>query len=140
MGVPLLVGSLSSIVAGDSEALYSQLNQPPLSPPGWVFPVVWSVLYVLMGIASYLVMSKPGNDLRLYWIQLIVNFIWPILFFQKEWYVVAFIWILLLWVLIVLTIKDFYKVSKQAAYLMVPYLIWVTFAGYLSLGVALLNM
>jgi tryptophan-rich sensory protein len=126
-------------------AMFERLNKPPLSPPGWLFPLVWTILYTLMGVASYLVFTS-GQDsdeikltLKVYALQLIFNFFWSILFFNFELYFFAFFWLLALLALIILTTVLFYKVSKPAAYLMFPYILWVTFAAYLNLGVALIN-
>ena len=126
-------------------AKFAMLNKPPLSPPGWVFPIVWTILYLLMGIASYLVLTagkdsqETGRALIFYAVQLAVNFFWPILFFTFGLYAASFIWLVLLWVLIVTVIYLFGEISQSSAYLLVPYLLWVTFAGYLNLGVWLLN-
>lgn len=142
IAIPLAVGGLSSLLTNKAMDSFSQLNQPPLSPPTWLFPVVWSILYILMGIASYkIALSDKPNDtaLTLYGIQLGFNFLWSIVFFNLGWYLFAFLWLLELWLLILLTTISFYKISKSAAYLMIPYLIWVTFAGYLNYGVYLLN-
>ena len=116
--------------------------QPPLTPPMWLFPVVWSILFVLMGIASYLVVMQKGEDtkaLTLYAVQLIFNFFWSIWFFNLGWYLFAFLWLVALWILILATTVAFYRISKPAAWLMLPYLVWVAFAGYLNLGVWWLN-
>ena len=143
--IPLLVGALAAFLTADSMTAFMQLNKPPLSPPGFLFPIVWTILYTLMGIASYPVYSSNAkqediNDaLTVYGLQLVVNFFWSIIFFNLEWYLFAFFWLLLLWVLILYTILLFYRISKPAAYLLIPYLIWVTFAGYLNLGIYLLN-
>lgn len=124
---------------------FQALDQPPLSPPGWLFPVVWTILYLLMGIAAGLVAVSDAKGtyidtaLIVYYLQLAVNFFWPIFFFRLEWLLFSFFWLVLLWLLILLTIKLFYRVSKPAAYLMIPYLLWVTFAGYLNLSIYLLN-
>lgn len=145
VAVPLFVGGISGFLSRGSRAAYSLLNKPALSPPGWVFPVVWTTLFILMGIASYLVVTsgKPQNDisnaLTVYIIQLMVNFFWSIFFFNFERYLFSFFWIVLLWILILFTILLFYRISKPAAYLMIPYLLWVTFAGYLNLSIYLLN-
>jgi len=145
IAVPLTVGGLSALLTRSSMAQFSVLNQPPLSPPGWLFPVVWTLLYTLMGIASCLVLSsgKPRHAIRtaltVYSIQLIVNFFWSIIFFNMERYLFAFFWLLLLWGLILLTILLFRPISRTAAQLLLPYLLWVTFAGYLNLGIWLLN-
>lgn len=123
-------------------AAYAMMNKPALSPPGWVFPVVWTNLYVLMGIASYLVLTsgKPNDAaLTVYAIQLFFNFFWSILFFRLGLCVTAFIWLVLLWFLILGTTVLFYRIVKAAGYLMIPYLLWVAFAGYLNLSICLLN-
>ena len=123
---------------------FESLNQPPLSPPGWLFPIVWTILYILMGIASYLVFFTETEEnkfraLAVYVLQLIVNFFWPIFFFGFELYFFAFLWLLLLWILILWTIREFRKINEMAAVLLLPYLLWVTFAGYLNFGIWWLN-
>lgn len=137
------VGALSGILTRNSVEVYSQLNRPPLSPPSWVFPVVWTILFVLMGISSYIVyMSKSPNTkgaLAVYILQLAVNFIWPFIFFSAQAYLFAFIWLIFLWLLVVLMINMFYKISPVAAILQIPYLVWLTFAAYLNLMVVILN-
>ena len=143
--IPLLVGIVAGLLTRGSMETFSRLNQPPLSPPGILFPIVWTILYTLMGIASYLVYSSGkgkeeiNNALLIYFLQLAVNFFWSIFFFNLEWYTFAFFWLVLLWVLIFYTIRLFYPISNTAAYLLIPYLLWVTFAGYLNLGIAALN-
>ncbi|MBO5337838.1 MAG: tryptophan-rich sensory protein [Lachnospiraceae bacterium] len=145
IAIPLLVGAVSAFISSNSMEQFGQLNKPPLAPPGFLFPIVWTILYTLMGIASYLVFSSNQkqediNDaLTVYALQLAVNFFWSIFFFNLEWYLFSFFWLILLWVLILYTILLFYQISKPAAYLMVPYLLWVTFAGYLNLGIYVLN-
>lgn len=143
LAIPLGLGALAGILTKDSMMQFSLLNQPPLSPPGWLFPVVWTVLYLLMGYASYLISRSDSTQKRpaliLYAIQLIVNFFWSIFFFNFGWYLFSFLWLLLLWVLILLTIRAFWRISPTAAILLIPYLLWVTFAGYLNLAIYLLN-
>lgn len=142
IAIPLAVGGISALLTSNTMETFSTINKPPLSPPAWLFPVVWTILYVLMGIASYLVLTseKPNRDaLTTYAIQLAFNFFWSIIFFNFELYLLAFIWLVLLWLLILKTTKQFYEISKPAGYLMVPYLLWVTFAGYLNLAIYLLN-
>ena len=145
IAVPLAVGGLAALFTGGSMSVFSELERPPLSPPGWLFPVVWSILYILMGIASYLILTSGADKSRIsgalwvYGFQLFVNFFWPILFFRLGMYGVSFVWLLFLWVLILVTFVRFWRISVPAAYLLIPYLAWVTFAGYLNLGVALLN-
>lgn len=143
--IPLLVGGLAALISGSGMREYSQLNQPPLAPPGWVFPAVWTVLYLLMGYASYRVYTagadktQTGNALILYGAQLLLNFIWPLVFFGLEWYLTAFWILLLLWIAIFLTVRAFSAIDERAGDLLLPYILWVSFAGYLNLGVYLLN-
>ena len=123
---------------------FEKLKQPPLTPPGWVFPVVWTGLFVLMGTASYLVAISPKTEKRkraliLYGVQLAVNFLWPVFFFNAGWYLFAFAWLVLLWYLVYLCTKGFADISRKAGYLMIPYLVWLTFAGYLNFFIFLLN-
>lgn len=142
VAIPLAVGGLSAWITMDGMKAFETVNQPPLTPPMWLFPVVWSILFVLMGIASYLVVMQKGEDtkaLTLYAVQLIFNFFWSIWFFNLGWYLFAFLWLVALWILILATTVAFYRISKPAAWLMLPYLVWVAFAGYLNLGVWWLN-
>ena len=142
VAIPLAAGGLSAWITKDGMKAFETVNQPPLTPPMWLFPVVWSILFVLMGIASYLVVMQKGEDtkaLTLYAVQLIFNFFWSIWFFNLGWYLFAFLWLVALWILIIATTVAFYRISKPAAWLMLPYLVWVAFAGYLNLGVWWLN-
>lgn len=129
-------GAAAGILTSDSMAKYEALCKPPLSPPGWVFPVVWTILYTLMGIAAWLVWNSDSEDkkqaLGYYAAQLFVNAVWPILFFRLDWHLTAFVWLLLLWYLVFVTTRMFYKINPLAGKLMVVYLIWITFAGYLN--------
>lgn len=142
IALPLAVGVLSALLTRNGMQAFSELNKPRLSPPGWLFPVVWTILYILMGIASYLVITDrkaTTADLNVYILQLVFNFFWSIIFFGLELYLFAFIWLVILWILVLITTVRFYRVSETAGLLMVPYLLWVTFAGYLNLSVYLLN-
>ena len=145
IAIPLAVGGVSAWLSRESMNAFAVFDKPPLSPPGWLFPVVWTLLYVLMGLASYLVLTsaKPqqtiNRALRLYGIQLGVNFFWSIFFFNLSLFLFSFLWLILLWLLILATIVRFYQISQKAGRLMLPYLLWVTFAGYLNLGIYLLN-
>ena len=144
LAIPLAAGGLGTLLSGGMD-IFQTLNQPPLSPPGWFFPIVWSILYLLMGYASYRIwttQTEPVNArqaLVFYAIQLFLNFLWPIVFFGFQWYWAAFILLLVLWVFIYLTMHFFGNIDDTAENLLIPYLLWVTFAGYLNLGVALLN-
>jgi tryptophan-rich sensory protein len=145
VAIPLLVGAVAGLLTRNSMQVFEGLQQPPFAPPGVLFPIVWTILYALMGIASYLIYTS-GKDpdevssaLTVYGVQLVVNFLWPIVFFRFGWYTFAFFWLILLWVLVIYTILLFYRISKPASWLMVPYLIWLTYAAYLNLGIVLLN-
>lgn len=142
LAVPLAIGGLSALLTKDSMETFDSLNKPALSPPGWLFPVVWTVLFVLMGIACYIVVTAGGGNraaLTLYGVQLLFNLLWSLIFFRAGAYLAAFIWLILLWLLILATTVFFYCISKPAGILMLPYLLWVTFAGYLNLSIYLLN-
>lgn len=145
IAIPLAVGGLSALLTKDNMIMFEYVRKPPLSPPSWLFPLVWTILYVLMGIAAYLVHTshKPKQEtdtaLLFYGIQLLFNFFWSIFFFNMEEYLFAFIWLLALWVFILITTIRFFRIDKRAGYLMLPYLLWVSFAAYLNLGVYLLN-
>lgn len=144
LGLPLAVGGLSTLVSGGMD-LYGQLVKPPLSPPGWVFPVVWSVLFLLMGYASYRVLTAdaPKEEKRraliFYGVQLALNFLWSPVFFGLGRLLLAFAILVALWVMILLTGNLFSQIDKTAGKLLVPYLLWVTFAGYLNFAFFLLN-
>ena len=144
LGLPLAVGGLAALLAGGMKN-YNDFAQPPLSPPGWVFPVVWSLLYLAMGYASFRVYTRESDigqrrlALILYGLQLFFNFLWPIVFFRFEAFLAAFVVLIVLWILIVATMWQFYKSDERSGDLLIPYLLWVTFAGYLNLGVYLLN-
>ncbi len=140
--LPLAVGGIAAFLTRDGMRLFETVEKPPLSPPGWLFPVAWTILYLMMGAASYLVLvsEKSGRTaLTVYGIQLLVNFFWPVFFFNLEQFFFAFLWLVLLWVLIWITLILFYRIQKPAGLLMIPYLLWVTFAGYLNLSIYLLN-
>jgi len=143
--LPLAVGALSSWLTGSFSQAYQNVYKPLLSPPGWVFPVVWTVLYLLMGYASYLVWTSEATEgekkgaLTLYAVQLLFNFVWPLLFFRGRLFWFAFVWLVLLWILILLTKRRFDSIERKSGICLIPYLVWVTFAAYLNLGVSLLN-
>ena len=145
IAIPLGVGALSAWLTRGSMLTFEMVQKPPLSPPGWLFPVVWTILYILMGIASWLVLTSDTSPERIrramipYIIQLVFNFFWSILFFNLERYLLAFFWLAVLWVLVLKTTVRFYRLSPLAGLLMLPYLVWVTFAGYLNLGIWWLN-
>ena len=143
LAISLGVGGLSALVTKEAMKEYAYFDQPTLSPPGWVFPVVWTVLFVLMGVAAYLVWIENGPErdrmLTLYAAQLVFNFFWTIIFFNGQKFALAFFWLLILWGLILATLLSFRKKNKTAGNLLIPYLVWVTFAAYLNAGVWYLN-
>lgn len=143
LAVPLAVGGLSAFASGSFSEQYAVVNKPPLSPPGWIFPVVWTLLYLAMGYASYLVMTVGGRDakdaLTVYYIQLALNFLWPILFFRFRLYTFAIFELILLIAAVTVMVIRFSHVEERAGYLTLPYLIWLCFALYLNIGVAVLN-
>ncbi len=145
--IPLAVGGLSAVLTMGNMDIYNEVKTPPLSPPSILFPIVWTVLYLLMGISAVIVYKKQSNDpkeaasgIKAYAISLFFNFLWSILFFNFKWFGFAFFWLLALLFFIIKTIVSYYKVSKIAAYLQIPYAIWVAFAGYLNFGIWMLNM
>ena len=144
LAIPLAVGGLGALLSGGMSD-YGAMVKPPLSPPGWVFPIAWSILYLLMGYASYRILESDASKeeikkaLFLYGIQLLANFIWPLLFFGGGWFLLSFFWLILLWVLIYLTIRAFSNIDETAGNLLIPYILWVTFAAYLNFGIYLLN-
>lgn len=144
LAIPLGVGGASALLTSGNMQMFEEINKPPLSPPGWLFPVVWTILYLSMGVALYLVVMAKDTKSNLpayisFGVQLFFNFFWSIIFFNARAYLFAFIWLVLLWVEIIVNIFFFYKVNKTAGKILIPYLIWVTFAGYLNLGIYLLN-
>ena len=137
----LAVGFLGGLLG--NTAGFSALKAPPLAPPAFLFPIVWSVLYLLMGFAAYLVYQSGDQDrgkaLRLYLLQLAFNVLWPLFFFRLQWRGFALVWLLALIVLIVLTVKAFRPICPATLWLLLPYLLWCLFAAYLNFGYLLLN-
>lgn len=143
--VPLAVGGAAALLSRGSMHEFNMLDKPPLSPPGALFPIVWSALFLLMGLASYLVLASHSEpevikrSLSLYALQLAFNFLWTVFFFVFGWRLFSFFWLIALFALILLTCVRFSASSRAAAWLLAPYLLWVAFAGYLNLGIYLLN-
>ena len=145
LALPLAVGGFSAFLTRDGMRAFASLRQPPLSPPAWRFPVVWTLLYLSMGLASYLVWVSGVSDRRrdraltVYGLSLAANFLWPILFFTVQAWLAAFLLLLLLWALVGIAALLFGAITPRAGKLLLPYLAWLTFAAYLNLGVWLLN-
>ena len=139
IGICLGAGVVGSFFTVSSiPTWYAILNKPFFSPPNWVFGPVWTILYILMGISLYLIWQKREIP-AIFWVQLILNTAWSIIFFGMRNPTLAFIDILILWVSILLTIKVFSKINKLAGRLLIPYLVWVSFATILNLGILILN-
>ena len=140
--IPIAVGTLSALFSGRT-SLYSQINKPSLSPPGFVFPIVWIILYILMGISSYIIYESDNPNqktaLKTYAIQLFFNFWWSIIFFRFSLYLFAFLWLLSLIAIIIVMIYQFYRIKPLASYLQIPYLLWCLFAAYLNFMIYRLN-
>ncbi len=146
VAISLGVGIVSALLTRGNMNIYEEVSTPPLSPPSFLFPVVWTVLFVLMGISAAMVLTtgtsplvKRKNALSVYGMSLFFNFFWSIVFFNLRAFLFAFVWLLVLLALIILTIVKYFKINRTAAYLQIPYALWVTFAGYLNLGIFILN-
>ena len=140
--IPIVLGSIVGLLTSSFNN-YNDIIQPSFAPPGILFPIVWSILYILMGISSYIISESNSYDkdscLGIYIIQLIVNLLWSFLFFTFKWYLISFLWILFLIVLVVIMIVMFFKISKLSAYLQIPYLLWLIFAAILNFSIYILN-
>ena len=144
--ISLGVGGISALLTMKNMNIYDTIIKPPLSPPGIIFPIVWTALYLLMGISAGLIWERRGltakdadNALIAYGASLVVNFAWSIIFFNFEAFLLAFIWLLFLLYLVIRTTYLYKKIDKVAAALQIPYIIWTAFAGYLSFSVWVLN-
>ena len=138
-----LTGALSRLLSGNSFEFFETLTKPPFSPPGWIFPIVWFILYALMGFAAYLIYksdSKGRNSaLVIYWAQLFLNFLWSIVFFRFNLTGLSVAVILALLVMVTFMIFKFGKINTKAAAINIPYLLWLLYASYLNIGILLLN-
>ena len=146
IGIALGVGILSALCTMKNMSVFDDIKSPALTPPAFVFPVVWTILFILMGISSGIIYMKRNANydksqtaLRVYALNLAMNFLWSIIFFNMRAFFFAFVWIVGLWLVILWMIAEFYKIDELAAKLQIPYLIWVTFAAYLNLMIAVLN-
>lgn len=141
--ISLSVGILSALLTTNSMTLYQTINRPKLAPPGYIFPIVWTVLYILMGLASYLIhrsdSQKKETALIIYYFQLFINFFWPIVFFNYQNFLLALAILIVLNILVVILIKLFYQIKPLSAYLLLPYLGWIIFALYLNFWIFVRN-
>ena len=139
--VPVVLGGIVGLLISSS-IMYDNLVQPPLAPPSFLFPIVWTILYILMGV-SYGLLVQNGQDSEnissIYYLQLFVNLLWPLFFFVLQWRLFAFFWLLLLIGLVIAMIIRFYRNHKGAGLLQLPYLLWLFFAAYLNLSIYILN-
>lgn len=140
--IPVAVGTVSAFFSG-SMSLYSTINKPKISPPGFIFPIVWIILYILMGISAFIIYESHSPDkrnaLKTYAIQLFFNFWWSILFFRFSLFLFAFLWLLAMIFFIIAMIYQFYQINRLSAYLQIPYLLWCLFAAYLNFMIYRLN-
>lgn len=135
----------SALTLSSIPTWYAQLNKPFFSPPNWIFGPVWTILYFLMGISLYIIWSKnlknkkKEDAIKVFIFQLTLNLLWSLVFFGLHQPLLALITIFILWISIFMTIKSFYKISKVSSYLLIPYILWVSFASILNLAIAVLN-
>lgn len=141
--IPLLIGGISAFTTNDQMTIYHNLNRPSLSPPGYLFPIIWTILFVLMGISSYLIYisddPKRENALLIYSFQLFINFCWPLFFFNLQNYFLALMILLVLIILVIVMMYCFYSIKPLACYLNIPYLLWLCFAMYLNFFIFINN-
>jgi len=143
---PFIAGGIGALFTTPSiNNWYMSLSKPPFNPPNWIFQPVWTVIYILLGLSFFIIWTHKGESkfkkkaIRLFITQLILNSLWSIIFFGLKSPILAGLEIIYLWIVIFLTIKYFYKISKTAAYLLIPYIAWVTFAAFLNFSIVLLN-
>lgn len=144
LAIPLLVGALAGFLTNNNVKEFTATAQKPVfMPPGWLFPIVWTFLYALMGFAAYIIENtqshRKNRALIIYYIQLFFNFVWSFIFFTFGNYLFAFVWIIALLILVLATILEFKMIKARAAYLLIPYVIWVSFASLLNFSIFLLN-
>ena len=144
--IPLLVGGLAAFLTAGNMMICEDVVTPELSPPAFIFPIVWTILYIFMGIGAAKVClsgngmgKKTADAVKIYALQLAINFLWSIIFFNMRAFLAAFVVLVILWVLIVIMLIRFYRVDPIAAIINIPYLLWVTFAGYLNWMIYVLN-
>lgn len=144
--IPLLVGGFSALLTAEDMKLYETMNRPPLAPPGWVFPIAWTILYALMGLASYYVYSSDADPERkrkallFYAAQLAMNLLWSTLFFSYQRYMISLIWLLAMWVVILVCAVRFYRIRHAAGLMMGVLFLWTTFAAYLNLACYMISI
>ncbi len=140
--IPLVAGIIGSLLGNASQG-FEELIKPSFAPPGFIFPIVWTILYILMGISFYIIYNSNSEYRKraiiIYFIQLILNMLWTLIFFRLNLLLFAFIWIIVMIIFVILMIYYFYKINKISAFLQIPYLIWLIFAGILNFSIYVLN-
>ena len=140
--IPVLLGGIVGLLTSPGDN-YKDLIQPSFAPPGFIFPIVWTILYTLMGISSYIIKESDSyykdEAMVIYYVQLIVNLLWSFIFFGFGWYFISFILILFLIFLVIIMIRKFYSISKVSGFIQIPYLLWLIFASILNLSIFILN-
>lgn len=143
IAIPLIVGAVSALLTREAMASFNSMSKPPLAPPAWLFPVAWTILYILMGIASFLIFRSSHSASRMglciYFVQLVFNFVWSLIFFRLNAYVFAAVWLAVLLIMVIMLIINTSKYSKAAMFMLIPYAAWCCFAMYLNVGIAILN-
>lgn len=146
VAIPLAVGVFSAFLTAGDMKMYETMGKPPLSPPAWIFPIAWTVLYIAMGVASYLILKVDADPaekrkaLTLYAVQLVMNMFWSTLFFTYSQYLISLIWLIAMWAVILVCTLKFFRLSRPAAYMMGALFLWTTFATYLNLGTWLISI
>lgn len=143
IAIPIVIGFCSSLLTRNAMTSFDSMNKPPLSPPAWLFPIAWTILYILMGIACYMI-YRTDDEMRqlallIYGIQLVMNFFWSIIFFNMELYWLAFVWLMIMWCMIIILLFVTKQFSIIAMFCLLPLALWTTFAAYLNLMIAILN-
>lgn len=143
IAVPLFVGGLSALITRNAMTTFYLMSKPPLAPPAWLFPIAWTILYIMMGIASFLIYRSTDESsyigMTVYIIQLILNFVWSLIFFRLNAYVFAAVWLAFMLIMVIALIANTVKYSKAAMFMLIPYGLWCCFAMYLNVGIAMLN-
>ena len=145
MAIPVVTGLISAVLTKTAMVQYASFRKPPLSPPGWLFPVVWTILYLMMGLASYYIIMSDADGIQkadalfIYGLQLVFNFVWSILFFNYGSYLLAFAWLMVMWVLEIAAAVLFYRIMTGAGLLLIPYILWTAFAAYLNLATYIMS-
>ena len=144
--VPLAAGGIGTILSYDGIKRFAELNKPALTPPAWVFPIAWTALYILMGLAVYMLLTSDANRgikkpaLIFFSVQLVMNMFWPLIFFEGQAFLAAFIWLAMMWGAAIMAAVMFFRARTAAGLLLLPYIAWTAFAGYLNLAIYFMSI